>query len=108
MKRGDVVLVAGGVYAAKPRPAVVLQDDLFSETDSLTVCPCTLTSVDAPLLRMPIPADEVTGIEVESFIMVDKVTTVRRANVGAHVGCLNALQMVELERRLIVFLGLAH
>ena len=108
IKRGDVVLVAGGVYANKPRPAVVLQDDLFDATESLTVCPCTSTAVDAPLLRMPIPADGTTGIDVDSFIMVDKITTVRRSNVGVQVGSLSPLQMVELERRIVVFLGLAH
>jgi mRNA interferase MazF len=56
----------------------------------------------------PIPADDATGIDVERFIMVDEITTVRRSNVGACLGRLNSLQMVELERRLVVFLGLAR
>lgn len=106
--RGDIVLVAGGVYATKPRPAVVIQDDLFRGTDSITVCPCTTTPVNAPLLRLPITADESTGINSPSFIMLDKLTTVRRSNIGEVVGHLNSIQMLELERRLIVFLGLAH
>lgn len=107
-QRGDVVLVAGGVYAKKPRPAVVIQDDLFTEIDTLTVCPLTTTDVDAPLLRMAIPSDPSTGIDAPSFIMIDKLTTVRRSNVGDRVGHLDGVQMLELERRLIVFLGLAH
>lgn len=106
-KRGDIVLVAGGVYASKPRPAVVLQADLFDGTDSLTVCPLTTTKVDAVLLRMAIPANDATGIATASFAMIDKLTTVRRANVGETVGHLEADAMLELERRLIVFLGLA-
>ena len=102
------MLVAGGVYASKPRPAVILQDDLFRGTDSVTVCPFTTSSVDAPLLRLPITADSTTGIDEPSFAMVDKVTTVRRSSVGLAVGRLESVHMLELERRLLVFLGLAH
>jgi len=57
---------------------------------------------------MPVPADHATGIDVDSFIIVDKITTVRRSNVGVQVGSLSPLQMVELEQRIVVFVGLAH
>ncbi len=107
MKRGDIVLVAGGVYASKPRPGLVVQDDRFDGTDSVTVCPFTTTRVDAPLLRPAIAADETNGLTEDSFLMVDKLTTVRRANVGDRVGRLPDAQLVELERRIMVFLGLA-
>ncbi|MFM9136258.1 MAG: type II toxin-antitoxin system PemK/MazF family toxin [bacterium] len=107
-RRGDIVLVAGGVYASKPRPAVILQDDLFDGTDSVTVCPFTTSDVDAPLLRMAIPASDATGIDSPSFAMIDKVTTVRRSSAGPAIGRLDSVQMLELERRLLVFLGLAH
>lgn len=106
-RRGDIVLVAGGVYSSKPRPAVVIQDDLFDGTDSVTVCPLTTTPVDAPLLRLPVSADSASGIDADSFVMIDKITTVRRANTREHVGHLTSVQMLELERRLLVFLGLA-
>lgn len=106
--RGDIVLVAGGVYASKPRPAVIVQDDLFEGTDSITVYPFTTSDVSAPLLRMPIPANDATGIDSPSFAMIDKVTTVRRSSAGEVIGRLDSMQMVELERRLLVFLGLAH
>lgn len=108
MKRGEIRLVAGGVYASKPRPAIILQDDLFDATDSVTVCPMTTTVVDAPLMRVPIPADEQSGIHQPSAVMVDKVTTVRRANVGDRIGALTAAQMLEVERLLLVFLGIAR
>ena len=108
LRRGDVALVAGGVYASRPRPAVILQDDLFIGVDSLTVCPMTTTEVDAPLLRMALPAADATGIASPGFAMIDKVTTVRRSNVGERIGHLDGGQMLELERRLMVFLGLAH
>ena len=108
MKRGEIRLVAGGVYARKPRPAVVVQDEPFDGLDSVTVCPLTSTLVDAPLLRLPIASTEVSGIETDSHIMIDKITTVRRTNVGSRVGEINPQQLVELERRLLVFLGIAR
>lgn len=105
MRRGEIVTVAGGVYANKPRPALVVQDDRFDATDSLTVCPLSRTEVDAPLLRVPVTADEVNGLEEDSFLMVDKITTVRRSNAHAVVGRIEATTLVEFERRLLVFLG---
>ena len=86
MRRGDIVTVAGGVYAKKPRPALIVQDDRFDATDSLTVCPFTSTEVDAPLLRVPVTADEENGLDQDSFLMVDKITTVRRSNAHTVVG----------------------
>ena len=105
MRRGDIVTVAGGVYANKPRPALIVQDDRFDATDSLTVCPFTSTDVDAPLLRVPVTADEENGLDQDSFVMVDKLTTVRRSNAHTVVGRLEETTLVEVERRLLVFLG---
>jgi mRNA interferase MazF len=105
MRRGDIVTVAGGVYANKPRPALVVQDDRFDATDSVTVCPFTSTEVDAPLLRIPVVADDENGLGRDSYLMVDKLTTIRRSNTRNVVGRLEATAMVEFERRLLVFLG---
>ena len=105
MRRGDIVTVAGGVYASKPRPALIVQDDRFDATDSLTVCPFTSTEVDAPLLRVSVNADEENGLDQDSFLMVDKLTTVRRANARTVVGRLGATTLIEFERRVLVFLG---
>ena len=105
MRRGDIVTVAGGVDANKPRPALIVQDDRFDATDSLTVCPFTSTEVEAPLLRVPVPADADNGLGQDGFLMVDKITTVRRSNAHNVLGRLEATTLVELERRLLVFLG---
>lgn len=105
MRRGDIVTVAGGVYASKPRPALVVQDDRFDATDSVTVCPFTTTEVDAPLLRVPVAADETNGLDQDSYLMVDKITTVRKSNARTVLGRLEATTLVEFERRLLVFLG---
>lgn len=108
VSRGDIVLVAGGVYASKPRPAIVIQDDLFSDTQSVTVCPITSSQAKAALLRFSLPADSNTGLGKDNHAMVDKITTVRRANTGECIGRLSDVQMLELERRLVVFLGIAR
>ena len=105
MRRGDIVTVAGGVYASKTQPALVVQDDRFDATDSVTVCPLTTTEVEAPLLRVPVVANEANGLSQDSYLMVDKITTVRRSNARTVFGRLEATTLVEFERRLLVFLG---
>jgi mRNA interferase MazF len=108
MIRGELWTAAGGVYASKPRPALIMQDDLFAATDSVTVIPLTTTLTGASLLRVRIPADAMSGLECDSDIMIDKLTTVHRANVHEMVGRLSAHQLVEVERALLVFLGMAR
>jgi mRNA interferase MazF len=109
VRRGELWTVAGGVHASKPRPALIVQDDLFAGTASVTVAPLTTTLVDAPLLRVRVAADELTGLQHESHVMIDnKVTTVRRENVGVPIGRLTPENLVEVERTLMAFLGLAR
>ena len=108
MKRGELWTVAGGIYASKPRPAVIVQDDVFELTESVTVAPLTTTLIDAPLLRLRVPAGGLVGLVQDSDVMVDKLTTVRRSNVQARIGRLSSQQMVELERLLMTFLGMAR
>lgn len=107
MNRGEIWSAAGGVYASKPRPVLIVQDDRFDATDSVVVVPFTTQLVDAPLTRVPVPADTLSGISRPSHAMVDKVTTVRRASLGKRIGRASAAQMVEVERALLVFLGIA-
>ncbi|MCZ9884404.1 type II toxin-antitoxin system PemK/MazF family toxin [Arthrobacter sp. B2a2-09] len=107
MIRGEIWTVAGGVFASKPRPALVIQDDRFSDSESLTVLPMTSTLRDAPLLRIPVTPSDLSGLVRESHIMIDKITTVRRSNVQSRVGRLTSGQLVEVERALLVFLGIA-
>ncbi|WP_040283590.1 type II toxin-antitoxin system PemK/MazF family toxin [Tessaracoccus massiliensis] len=108
MKRGELWTVAGGVYASKPRPAIIVQDDVFDQTDSVTVVPLTTRLIDAPLLRLRIPAGGAGGLSQVSDVMVDRLTTVRRSNVQVRVGRLSSQQMVDLERLLMTFLGMAR
>ncbi|MFY9920485.1 MAG: type II toxin-antitoxin system PemK/MazF family toxin [Mycobacterium sp.] len=109
MNRGEIWTVAGGVYAAKPRPAVIVQDNLFDATSSVTVAPMTSTLLDAPLIRIRISDGDgrLSGLDHDSDVMIDKLTTIRRSNVHARVGRLTAEQLVEVERAMMAFLGLA-
>lgn len=108
MKRGEIWSITGGVYPRKPRPALIIQDDLFCDTASVTVVPLTTTSTDSPLLRIPIPADALTGLDRPSSVMIDKLTTVRRSNVATRIGRVSTTQLLEIERALLVILGLAR
>lgn len=108
MRRGDIYIAAArGVYTGKPRPVVIVQDNRFDSTASVTVCPLTTNPVEAPLVRITVDPTSVTGIEQSSQIMVDKVTTMPRANVRDHLGRLGDADLVRLDRALLVFLGLA-
>jgi mRNA interferase MazF len=106
--RGEIYTAAArGPYTGKPRPVVVLQDDRFDATASVTVCPFTTNPVEAPLVRLPIDPSEDNGLEQPSQLMVDKVTTVRRSSLGERLGKLRDEDLLALNRSLIVFLGLA-
>lgn len=108
MRRGDIhIAAARGAYTGKPRPVVVVQDDRFDATASVTVCPLTTNPVDAPLTRIAVEPSATAGIDQSSRIMVDKITTIPRANLRDHLGRLADDDLVRLDRALVVFLGLA-
>jgi mRNA interferase MazF len=108
MRRGDICTAAAGKDdAGKARPVVIIQDDRFDATDSLTVCPFTTNETDAPLFRVVVQPNERNGLRATSRLMVDKVATVRKAKLGTRIGRLDAADVARLNRALIVFLGLA-
>lgn len=107
MMRGDLVTVAMPGDFGKPRPALVIQADLFSEHASITVLPVTSTLVSAPLLRVTVQPNAGNGLRKPSQVMVDKAMTVRREKLGQAFGRIDANAMVEIERCLAVFFGIA-
>jgi mRNA interferase MazF len=108
MKRGEIWTVAGGKdYAGKPRPVVILQDDRFDATDSITICAFTTDPTDAPLFRLVVEPGESNGLRALCRLMVDKITTVPKSRVGKLVGRLADEDMVRLNRAALVFLGIA-
>jgi len=109
VRRGDIHNAAArGAYTGRPRPVVIIQDDRFDATASVTVCPLTTSSVEAPLTRIGVEPTAATGIELASQVMVDKITTMPRANVREHLGRLADEDLVRLDRAIFVFLGLAE
>jgi len=108
MKRGEIWTIAGGGdYTGKPRPAVVLQDNCFDATASITICAFTTDPTEAPLFRIRVEPSESNGLRAASTLMVDKLTTVRKERVGTYVGHLDDEDVVRLNRAILVFLGLA-
>ena len=107
MRRGELWTAAAGQgYAGKPRPVLVVQDDRFDATDSVTVCPLTTTAVDIPLLRIPLQPNKTNGLTAPISIMVDKISTVRRSRLGQRIGKVSTTEMLQLERGILVFLGM--
>ncbi len=107
MKRGEVWTVSGAAYAGKPRPAVIVQDDRFDATASVTVCVFTTDETEAPLFRLPVTPSAGNGLRSVSRLMVDKLSTVAKERLGERIGRLDDEDVVRLNRAILVFLGLA-
>ena len=107
VRRGELVTIAlPGMYG-KPRPALVIQSDLFDEHPSLTILPITSELRDTPLFRIPVEADAVNKLRKRSQVMIDKAQTVPRDKVGPAFGRLDDAPMIADNRALAVFLGFA-
>ncbi|MBW3650946.1 MAG: type II toxin-antitoxin system PemK/MazF family toxin [Actinobacteria bacterium] len=108
MRRSEIWTAAGGSgYAGKPRPVVILQDDRFDATESVTVCAFTTDRTEAPLIRLRVEPDDINGLRETCSLMVDKITTVPRSKLCEHIGRLGDDDVVRLGRAVLVFFGLA-
>ncbi|MFY7835978.1 MAG: type II toxin-antitoxin system PemK/MazF family toxin [Novosphingobium sp.] len=108
MTRGNIWTVSGGKdYAGKPRPVVIVQDDNFDSTDSITVCAFTTDTTEAPLFRLLVEPSERNGLRSSCRLMVDKITTVPKSKMGKAIGRLDDSDMLRLNQAMMVFLGLA-
>lgn len=107
MRRGDVWTVAGASdYLGKPCPIVIVQDDRFDATDSITVCVFTTDNAEAPLFRLPIEPTQRNGLRTTCRLMVDKITTIPKSKIGAQIGHLDD-DLLRFNQAALVFLGLA-
>jgi len=108
MTRGAIVVVAArGAYTGKPRPAVVVQADLFNATHgSVTLCPITTEWVDAPLFRIALPPGDRTGLAAASQIMIDKVVSVPRSAIVRQIGACDPASVEAIDEALRVWLAL--
>jgi mRNA interferase MazF len=108
LKRGEIWTASGGGdYAGKPRPVVIVQDDRFDATLSITICAFTSDQTAAPHFRLPIVPTDANGLKETSILMVDKISTVRKSRLGRRIGLLAKDDVLRLDRAIMVFLGLA-
>ncbi len=109
MKRGDIVVVSASGDYGKPRPAVIIQADLFNDTHaSIIVCLLTTDIQDAPLFRLDVDPSDDSGLKKRSQIMVDKIVAMRRERIGSTIGKIDDDTLICLNRSLALFLGLAQ
>ena len=107
MSRGDLVTIALAGDFGKPRPALIIQSDLFDSHPSMTVLPLTSELRGDLHFRVTVPPDAKNGLKAVSQVMIDKSQTVARNKVGASFGRLSSAQMIAIDRALALFLGLA-
>ncbi len=107
MRRGDLVTVALQKPYGKPRPALVIQSDLFSQHPSVTLLPVTGEVREAPLFRLIVEPTPENGLLKSSQVMVDKAVTVPRETVGEVIGRLDNAALAGVNQALALFLGLA-
>jgi mRNA interferase MazF len=105
--RGDLVTIAIQGDFGKPRPALIIQANQFSEQTTATILPLTSTFVAAPLIRVTVQPSAENGLQKPSQVMVDKAMTVKRDKMGPVFGRIDVDALVEIERCLAVFLGIA-
>ncbi len=99
IQRGNIIICALQGDFGKPRPALVVQSDLFNEThSSITVCPITSHAVDAPLFRIALNPSQHSGLLQHSFVMVDKITSIPRSKISKVIGFVSTPELQEIKR----------
>jgi mRNA interferase MazF len=109
IRRGDIVTVAAPGDFGKPRPAVVIQADELTQAGSTGTILALITSTlrDAPLIRLTIAADEISGLQKTSQIQTNRIVSVRTERIGQRIGQLTKEQVRDLDRLLSLAIGLA-
>lgn len=107
MRRGEIWTVSGGSdYAGEPRPAVIVQESGYEALDSITVCLLTSDPATVPLTRPEITPSALNGLRGQSFLMVDKISTLPKSKLGHRIGRLADEDIRRLNRAMLVFLGM--
>ena len=107
MERGDIIICALSGYYGKPRPAVVIQSDLFNPTHaSITVCPITSHLIEAPLFRLSLVSNKLTGLTSVSQIMIDKIVSIKSEKITQKIGKLSSNEILKLDDALKLWLNL--
>jgi mRNA interferase MazF len=108
MRRGDIITIVQQGDYGKPRPALIIQSDLFAELPSITILPLTThVREDLPLFRITLTPDSENGLKSISQIMIDKSTSVPKEKAGNLIGRVNDEILLKVNRALLVFLNIA-
>ena len=107
MNRGDIITVVVQGDYGKPRPAMVIQSDLFNEHPSVTILPITSELRKAPLFRYLLHPDSDNNLNKPSQLMIDKITTIKQEKIGKKIGSLDKKTLSEINRLLALWLGIA-
>lgn len=105
MRRGEIWAVTGGTHSGKPRPGIIIQDDTVELESSVTFIPLTSIPSDVGRIRVAIQLPLPDGTSKESFVQVDKITTVKKQNVSRKIGAVSLPEMRSIERSLLAHLG---
>jgi mRNA interferase MazF len=109
VKRGDVVLAIVPSELGRPRPGVIVQTDEFSEElSTVFVCPITSDLQERLPLRPMIDAKPSNGLRLRSQIMTDKMISLRYDRIRRVIGHIDRETSEQLDRALLVVLGLTR
>src|SRR5271157_1908987 len=106
VRRGQFVVVATTGDYGKPRPALVVQSDLFADLPSVVICPLTsMLRDDADQFRLPVEPSAGNGLHEISQIAIDKITVVPANKIGGTIGVADDALLLRVNRALAVFLS---
>lgn len=107
IRRGGVIVVSVPGAYGKPRPALVVQTDLFVDLPSVVICPLTtLLRDDADQFRLTITPMEANGLREVSQVAIDKITVIPRSKIGGVIGQADDAFLPRVNRALALFLGI--
>jgi mRNA interferase MazF len=97
-----VTVATSGDYG-KPRPALIVQADMYADHPSIAVLPLTSELHEATMLRITVEPGNNNGLRRRSQVMVDKATTVPRAKAGTVIGRLDDPTMAVVSGAMAAF-----
>ena len=106
MRRGDVWTLRDDRYASKARPVVIVQSDLAGGSDSVILTLLTTSNNEELPNRVSVQPTPANGLRQASFVMAEKLLTVRRSELGIRVGALTDAQMHTISAALATVLGI--
>lgn len=101
-----LVVVPSGL--GRPRPGVIVQSDQLTGLSTAVVCPLSSDVQNDLPLRPIVEPDGKNGLRIRSQIMTDKLLALKRDRIRTVLGKLDDTTVEQLDRALLVILGLAR